>query len=47
MAVHEINKKFSWSDFYRNGVDHKGKSLGDHEIKALKLKVIQDSPSDI
>ena len=47
MAVHEINKKFSWSDFYRDGVDHKGKALGDHEIKALKLKVIQDSPSDI
>ena len=47
MEVHEINKKFSWSDFYRNGVDHKGKDLGDHEIKALKLKVIHDSPSDI
>lgn len=47
MAIHEINKKFSWSDFYRDGVDHKGKALGDHEIKALKLKVIQDSPSDI
>lgn len=47
MAIHEINKKLSWSDFYRNGFDHKGNKLGDHEIKALKLKVIQDSPSDI
>jgi hypothetical protein len=47
MAINEINKKFSWSDFYRNGTDHKGNDIGQHDVKSLKLKVIQESPDDI
>jgi hypothetical protein len=40
-AITEINKKMEWSDFYRNAVDHNGVSMGNHEVKSLKLKVIE------
>jgi len=40
-AIIEINKKLEWSDFYRNGVDHNGNLMGKHEVKSLKLKVIE------
>jgi hypothetical protein len=43
MAINEINKKFEWSDFYRDGVDHKGNKLGEHELKSLKFKVIENN----
>jgi hypothetical protein len=38
--VYEINKSGKWSNFYRDAVDHLGKSIGSHEVKALRLKVI-------
>jgi hypothetical protein len=41
--VYEINKAGKWTNFYRDAVDHKGQSLGKHEVKALRLKVI-DGP---
>ena len=28
-----------WTDYYRDGVDYMGNKLGDHEVKAIKLKV--------
>lgn len=37
----EINKKFDWSNFYRDGIDHKGNRVGNHETKSIKLKVIE------
>ena len=36
-AVYELNKKGKWSNFYRDGVDHKGNKLGSHEVKAIRL----------
>jgi len=42
-AVNDINKKGEWSNFYRDGVDHRGNSLGVHEVKSLKLKVKKHS----
>lgn len=45
-ARSEYAKEFSsivssgeWPNFYRNGVDHKGNKLGDHELPTLKLNV--------
>jgi hypothetical protein len=38
--VYEINKSGKWSNFYRDAVDHKGNSIGSHEAKALRFKVI-------
>jgi len=37
--VSNINKQGKWSDFYRNATDHKGNKIGDHEVKAIRLKV--------
>ena len=39
--VYEINKSGKWTNFYRDAVDHKGQSLGKHEAKALRLKVVE------
>lgn len=41
--VSEINKKGEWTNFYRDGVDYKGNKIGDHEIKSLRLNVV-DGP---
>jgi hypothetical protein len=38
-VVSEINKSGKWSNFYRDAVNHLGKSIGSHEVKALRLKV--------
>lgn len=37
---HEISKKQTWTNFYRDAVDHEGNKQGNHELKSLKLKVI-------
>ena len=37
--VYELNREGKWSNFYRDAVDHLGNSIGNHEIKYLKLKV--------
>jgi len=42
-AVIELNKKAEWSNFYRDAVDHKGNSIGEHEVKSIKLKIIDKS----
>jgi len=38
-VVASINSSGKWSNFYRNAVDHLGRSIGNHEVKALRLKV--------
>jgi len=42
--VYEINKAGKWTNFYRDGVDHYGNKIGDHEIKALRLKINDGKP---
>jgi hypothetical protein len=37
-AVYEINQQGKWTNFYRDGVDHKGNILGKHQLKKIKLK---------
>lgn len=34
-----INSSGKWTDFYRNAINEKGETLGDHEVKVLKLSV--------
>lgn len=39
MAAAKKNSVGIWTDWYRDGINHKGEKIGDHEVKALKLKV--------
>lgn len=39
MEVDRINQSGKWTHFYRNATDHRGNSIGKHELKALRLKV--------
>lgn len=39
-AVSDLNSKGIWSNFYRDAVDHKGNSLGRHEVKAIRLNTV-------
>jgi hypothetical protein len=39
-AIGEINQRGKWSNFYRDAVDHLGNSVGRHEVKALRLKIV-------
>ena len=42
-AAQEINKVGEWTDWYRNAVNEKGESVGSHEVKNLKLSVIDST----
>lgn len=42
-AAHKINKVGEWTDWYRNAVNEKGESVGSHEVKNLKLSVIDNT----
>jgi hypothetical protein len=35
----EIIKGGNWTDWYRDAIDYDGKSIGNHEVKSLKLKI--------
>jgi hypothetical protein len=38
--IQKLNEKGIWSNFYRNATDHKGNKIGEHEVKALRLKTV-------
>lgn len=40
--VYELNRQGKWSNFYRDAVDPKGNSIGSHEVKSIRLKVIEN-----
>ena len=42
-AAQEVNKMGEWTDWYRNAVNEKGESIGSHEVKNLKLSVIDNT----
>jgi len=42
-AAQEINKMGEWTDWYRNAVNEKGESVGAHEVKNLKLSVVDNT----
>lgn len=38
-ASQEVNASGKWTDWYRDAINEKGESLGDHEVKVLRLFV--------
>lgn len=42
-AAQVINKSGKWTDWYRDAVNEKGEKVGEHEVKALKLSVLNNS----
>jgi hypothetical protein len=34
-----VNSSGKWTDWYRDAVNEKGETLGEHEVKVLKLSV--------
>ena len=42
-AAQEINKSGQWTDWYREAVNEKGESIGNHETKALRLSVTDNT----
>jgi len=38
----KITSSGNWTHFYRNATDHDGKKIGQHEIKTLRLKTINE-----
>jgi len=41
-VVYELNRQGKWSNFYRDAVDQSGKSIGSHEVKSIRLKVVEN-----
>lgn len=39
-AIRQLNQSGEWSNFYREGVDHLKRKIGSHQVKAIRLKVI-------
>jgi hypothetical protein len=46
-AAQAINSSGEWTDWYRNAVNEKEESLGSHEVKTLRLKVIDNTNGGI
>lgn len=42
-AAQKINKLGKWTDWYRDAVNEKGEKVGEHETKALRLSVVNNS----
>ena len=38
-AAKKTAENGGWTDYYRDGIDYMGNVLGDHEVKAIKLKI--------
>jgi len=46
-AAQVLNSSGKWTDWYRDAVNEKEKSQGSHEVKALKLGVVDKTKRDI
>jgi hypothetical protein len=46
-AAQAINSSGKWTDWYRDAVNEKEESQGSHEVKALKLGVVDKTKRDI
>ncbi len=40
-VVGNVNKSGKFSNFYKDAINHKGKIVGEHEVKLIRLKVIE------
>lgn len=41
--VEKYSEKNEWTNFYRNAIDYLGNKLGEHEVKNIKIKVIENA----
>jgi hypothetical protein len=46
VAAQKINTVGQWTDWYRDAVNEKEESLGSHEVKTLKLGVVDTTKKD-
>lgn len=42
-AAQKVNSSGKWTDWYRDALNEKGESLGSHEVKSLRLSVIDNT----
>ena len=40
--IYEQNKEGRYANFYRNATDHKGNTIGIHQVKKFNFKIIND-----
>lgn len=45
-ASQKINQSGKWTDWYRDAIDENGNSIGEHEVKSLKLRVIDNTNNE-
>jgi hypothetical protein len=38
----QLNSKGEWTHFYRNAIDHRGDKYGEHEVKKIVMKVVNE-----
>jgi hypothetical protein len=43
LAASKVTESGEWTDWYRNAVNEKNESLGSHEVKNLKLRVVDNT----
>jgi hypothetical protein len=41
-VIYDLNRSATWSNFYRDAVDHMKRKIGSHQVKAIRLKVNND-----
>jgi hypothetical protein len=46
VAAQKLNTVGEWTDWYRDAVNEKEESLGSHEVKTLKLGVVDTTKRD-
>jgi hypothetical protein len=46
-ASQVVNSSGKWTDWYRDAVNEKGETLGEHEVKVLKLNVIDNTKNKL
>lgn len=42
-TISAIAEKKEWTNFYRNGVDYLGNKIGEHEVKSIRLRIIDNA----
>lgn len=45
-AAQIINQSGEWTDWYRDAIDETGNSIGEHEVKSLKLRVVDNTSGE-
>jgi hypothetical protein len=41
-VIYELNRSATWSNFYRDAVDHLKRKIGSHQVKSIRLKINND-----